>query len=193
LSVEGRPPDEAALLRKARGGDLDAYAQLLRVHEAAARNLARALCGPEGDDATQEAFVKSWSGLARYRSDAPFRSWLLRIVANESRNRLRSAGRRSFHELRLAEDRTSGGAAPSPEAAVLEHERRTLLLAALNGLPERLREVVVCRHLLGLSEAETVAVLDIAPGTAKSRLKRALDRLRAELTPSLNRVREPDA
>jgi RNA polymerase sigma-70 factor, ECF subfamily len=193
LSVEGRPSDEESLLRRARGGDVDAYAQLLRVHEAAARNLARVLCGSEGDDATQEAFVKSWSGLARYRGEAPFRSWLLRIVANESRNRLRSAGRRNFHELRLAEDRTSGGAAPSPEVAVLEHERRALLLAALDGLPERLREVVVCRHLLGLSEAETVAVLDVAPGTVKSRLKRALDRLRAELTPSIRSAKDSDA
>ena len=85
--MEGRPLDERALLERARAGDLDAFAALLRAHETAARGLARLLCGEDGDDATQEAFVKSWSALPRYRGDAPFRSWLLRIVANESRNR----------------------------------------------------------------------------------------------------------
>ena len=66
-----------------------------------------------------------------------------------------SAGRRNRYELRLAEDRASGEAAPSPEAAALDSERRRLLLRAVDALPEHLREVVVCRHLLDLSEAET--------------------------------------
>ncbi len=180
--MEGRPLDEPALVRQARAGDLDAFATLLRAHEVAARALARLLCAEDSDDATQEAFVKSWSALHRYRGDAPFRSWLLRIVANEARNRRRARRRRRTYELRTAEDRASGGAAPSPEVAVLERERHDALRTAVDALPDLLREVVVCRHLMGLSEADAAAVLDVPPGTVKSRLSRALDRLRAELS-----------
>ena len=188
----GRSLDEDELLRQAREGGLDAYAELLHIHQDAARRLARFLCGSDGDDATQEAFVKSWLSLARYRGDAPFRSWLLRIVANESRNRVRASGRRKQYELRLAADRTSGEAAPSPEVAALERERRTRLLDAIDALPEHLREVVVYHHLLELSEAETAHLLDAPAGTVKSRLSRALDRLRAELAEPVRDGRESD-
>jgi RNA polymerase sigma factor (sigma-70 family) len=190
--VGGRSLDDHELLRQAREGDLDAYATLLRRHEDAARRLARFLCGSEGDDATQDAFVKSWTALRRFRGDAPYRSWLLAIVANESRNRVRSSGRRLRHELRRAEDRVSGEAAPSPEVAVLERERRGTLMRAVDALPDHLRDVVVCRHLLELTEAETAHVLGAPKGTVKSRLARALDRLRAELAEPIAGVRDSD-
>ena len=70
---------------------------------------------------------------------------------------------------------------PSPEAAVLAAERRTALLDAIRRLPDADREVVSFRYLLELSEAETAAALDVPVGTAKSRLSRAMDRLRATL------------
>ena len=105
----------------------------------------------------------------------------LAIVANEARNRRRAAGRRTAFELRLAEERRPGGAAPSPEAALLEHEQRARLLAAIDRLGHEHRQVVTCRHLLGLSEAETAAALGWRRGTVKSRLSRALDRLAADL------------
>lgn len=155
-----------------------AYTELLRAHEPAARRLASFLCGDDGEDATQEAFVKAWHSLPSFRGDSPFGGWLLRIVANEARNRVRASGRRRRYELRLAVERASGEAAPSPEVAILAEERRRSLLAAVEALPERVREVVVARHLIGLSEAETAHALDIPVGTVKSRLARGLDRLR---------------
>ncbi len=88
---------------------------------------------------------------------------------------------RARAELHLAEERPSGGAAPSPEVALLAGEERATLLAAVQALGEDQRAVVVCRYLLGLSEAETAAVLGCRPGTVKSRLSRALARLEAEL------------
>jgi RNA polymerase sigma-70 factor (ECF subfamily) len=181
--VEGRPPDETEVVRRAKDGDVDAYAALVRTHQAAARRLARALggTGDDADDVAQEAFVKAWHALDRFREDAPFRPFLLRIVANEAHNRRRAAGRRARYELRAAEDRASGGAAPSPEDAVLAAERHRALARALATLPDRHRDVVACRHLLGLGEAETAAVLGLRPGTVKSRLRRGLDRLHAEL------------
>lgn len=158
---------------------MDAYAALVRAHEPAARRLAYVLCGGDGDDAVQEAIVKGWYSLDRFRQEAPFRAWLLRIVANQAHNRRRSAGRRAVYELRLAEERER--VAPSPEVAVLDEERRRRLLDAVAALPEKLRDVVACRHLLELSEAETAEVLGVPSGTVKSRLARGLERLRMVL------------
>jgi RNA polymerase sigma factor (sigma-70 family) len=154
---------------------VDAYASLVRAHEPAARRLSHVLCGGEGDDAVQEAIVKGWYSIDAYREEAPFRTWLLRIVANQAHNRRRSAGRRSAYELRLVDDQVG----PSPESQVLEEEQRRALLAAVASLPEKLRDVVTCRHLLDMSEAETADVLGVPVGTVKSRLSRGLDRLRA--------------
>ncbi|MDQ1431432.1 MAG: hypothetical protein QOF40_2034 [Actinomycetota bacterium] len=182
-AVEGRPlDDDAELVRRARAGDVDAYEGLVARHQAGAVRLATLLCGPAGAlDATQEAFVKAWRALGQFRPDAPFRPWLLRIVANEARNARRGAGRRARLERRVFEVRPSVGAAPSTEEAVLALERRRLLLEALAHLSEADRDVISCRYLADLSEAETATVLGLRPGTVKSRLSRALGRLRAHL------------
>jgi RNA polymerase sigma-70 factor (ECF subfamily) len=105
----------------------------------------------------------------------------LAIVANEARNSRRSAGRRDALVLRAAEEIRPGDAAPSPEAALLELERRSRLLEALNRLSDEHRLVVSCRYLLGLTENETAAALGIRRGTVRSRLSRALERLREEV------------
>jgi RNA polymerase sigma-70 factor (ECF subfamily) len=137
----------------------------------------------DAEDAVQEAFVKAYGALGRFRDDAPFRPWMLRIVANEASNRRRAAGRRARLALRLAEepDRLSGDAAPSPEEAVLEADDRAALMRAVNELREEDRLVLGYRFFLGLSEAETAGVLDCALGTVKSRQSRALRRLRSLL------------
>jgi RNA polymerase sigma-70 factor (ECF subfamily) len=182
--VVGRPLTEHDLVERARGGDATAYAALVRDHEEIAFRIAYVICGNAADaeEAAQEAFVKAHRALGRFRSGEPLRPWLLAIVANEARNRRRSAGRRAALVLRAAgEGRPSGEAAPSPEAALLAGERRALLLAALGRLNERDRTVIACRYLLELSEAETAAALAVRPGTVKSRLSRALDRLREEV------------
>lgn len=135
----------------------------------------------EAEDAAQEAFVKAHRALGRFRRGAPFRPWLLQIVANEARNRRRSAGRRANLTLRVAAAEPSGGAAPSPEASLLAAERRRLLLAVLGRMREEDQLVVACRYFLDLSEEETATTLGWRRGTVKSRLSRALARLRAEL------------
>lgn len=177
----GRPLDDSALVARARRGDADAYEELVHAYQGIAIRTAYLFAGDAADaeEAAQDAFVKAYRNLWRFRPGAPFRPWLLRIVANEARNRRRSAGRRASLALRAAQE-SSGEAAPSPEAALLGAERRTELVAALNRLSEPDREVLACRFLLDLSEAETAAALGVRPGTVKSRTSRALDRLRAE-------------
>ena len=132
----------------------------------------------DAEEAAQDGFVKAWRALGRFREGAPFRPWLLQIVANEARNRVRSAGRRAGLALRAATEESSGDAAPSPEAVLLSAEQREGLLAAVNELPEEQRLVVSLRYFLGLSEREVAEALDVPQGTVKSRNARALERLR---------------
>ena len=132
----------------------------------------------EAEDAAQDGFVKAYRALHRFRSGEPLRPWLLKIVANEARNRRRASTRRDALTLRAAAESSSGEAAPSPEAALLDRERRESLVAAVDALPEPQRLVIGCRYFLDLSEDETAAVLGVRRGTVKSRTARALDRLR---------------
>ena len=178
--MEGRPLDDSDLVERARGGDVDAYTELVARHRAVAVRVAYLHAGDDAEDASQEAFVKAYGSLGRFRAGAPFRPWLLKIVANEARNRRRAAGRREGLALRSAR-RLPAGAAPSAEEAALDRHRREQVLAAVAGLDDRDRLVVAYRYLAGLSEAETAALLGCRPGTVKSRLSRALDRLRDRL------------
>jgi RNA polymerase sigma-70 factor (ECF subfamily) len=181
--VEDRPPQEKSLAERARGGDVEAYEELVRMHQTIAFRTAYGITrsAADAEEVAQEAFVKAHAALRRFRPGAPFRPWLLAIVANEARNRVASAGRRERLVARASEERRQEGAVPSPEAALLSRERRDELMGALDRLPERDRLVIWCRYLLELSEAETAAALDCRRGTVKSRLSRALERLRDEL------------
>jgi len=182
--VVSRPPTEDELLERARRGDGAAFATLAREHEEIAFRTAYLITrnAADAEEAAQDGLVKAYRALGRFRRGAPLRPWLLSIVANEARNRRRSAGRREGLALRAAgAEAPSGGAAPSPEGIVLDHERRTTLLAALDRLRDDDRLVLGCRFLLDLSEEDTAAALGVARGTVKSRTSRALERMRHEL------------
>jgi RNA polymerase sigma factor (sigma-70 family) len=181
--VEGRPHDERELVLRSQRGDSRAYAELVRPHQEIAFRVAYVITrnAADAEDATQEALVKAWRALGRFRAGEPLRPWLLRIVANEARNRRRSTGRREQLVLRAAA--SPGEAAPSPEDAVLGRAERERLLRLLDGLPEQGRDVLACRFLLDLSEDETAAALDVPVGTVKSRSARALERLREAYEP----------
>ena len=178
-----RPLAEDDLVAQAKLGDTRAYGALIQEHQTIAFRTAYLITASAADaeDAVQEAAVKAYRALGRFRAGKPFRPWFLAIVANEARNRRRSAGRRERLALRAAEDPLSGGAVPSPEAAILEAEQRAELLAAVGDLREEDRLAIACRYFLGLSEEETAAALDWRRGTVKSRTSRALDRLRARM------------
>jgi len=176
----GRPLDESDLIGRAKRGDTHAYEELVYAHQGIAFRTAYLIVGNAADaeDAAQDGFVKAWRALGRFREGAPFRPWLLQIVANEARNRRRSAGRRAHLALRAATEQPSGDAAPSPEASLLSAEMRGALLAAVNELPEDQRVVIALRFFAGLSEHEVAEALSLPEGTVKSRSARALDRLR---------------
>jgi RNA polymerase sigma factor (sigma-70 family) len=176
--------DEEAVARS-RGGDLDAYAVLVARYTLRAHRAAFLLgAGEEADDVVQEAFVKAFRHLSRFRVGEPFGPWLLRIVANETKNLTRSRRRRAALALRLSAAEPGGTAAGSPVDEVLAAERRARLLAAVNALPGKQRQALVCRYFLDLSEAETAQVLRWPLGSVKSRTSRALSRLRGLMVPA---------
>ena len=95
--MESRPPDESTLVARARRGEAAAYEELVRMHQAIAFRVALVNAGDrvDAEEAVQDAFLKAYRALGRFRDGAPFRPWLLKIVANEARNRRRSADARA--------------------------------------------------------------------------------------------------
>ena len=181
--MEGRPTEENELVDRAKNGDADAYGDLVRRYQAIALRTAYVVTrsATEAEDATQEAFTKAYFALGRFRDGAPFRPWILRIVANEARNRRVRSARRPTVGLEAVGGRASGDTALSPEAAALAGESNALLTAALAKLREDDRLVIAYRYFFDLSEAEMAEALGVARGTVKSRLSRALGRLREGL------------
>lgn len=175
---------DAELVERARTGDVDAFSDLVEQYRVPALRLAYGIAGDEAEDAVQDAFVKAFRKLHTFRpsSGRPgfgFRPWLFTIVANEARNRRRSMSRRTSMELRVRAQPQPVGTAS--DALAIEHEQRERLVAAVNALSDDHREVVALRFFADLSESETAQVLSCPPGTAKSRLSRALDLLRSTL------------
>lgn len=165
-----------------RAGDADAYADLVRRHAPAALRTATLLgAGPDAEDVVQEAFVKSYAALGRLGDSRAFRPWLLRIVANETRNLHRAAGRRAARERRAWAQVEPLLADDDPALTMLGTERRVELVRGLGRLSAAHREVVTCRYLLDLDESETATVLGWPRGTVKSRLHRALRALQSAL------------
>lgn len=175
--------DEPTLLAAAQAGDTRAYGQLLERHQASAFRAAYLIAGSaaEAEDAVQEAAIKAWLALGRFRKGSPFRPWLVQIAINEARNRRRSAGRRAALAMTLTAAPHSSAAAPSAEAQSLGDDERRRLITAIEGLDENDKLVIAARYFLGLSETETAIALGLRRGTVKSRSSRALVRLRVRL------------
>ncbi len=167
------------LVSQALAGDPDAFARLIGPEQAVALRVAYAIAGSDAEDVVQDAFVKAFTRLGQFRTDAAFRPWVLAIVANEARNRRRSSARRVALALRTAD--REAGAPVDPATDVVSAAAREQLLGAVSALPDRDREIVALRYFAELSEAETATALGCPVGTVKSRLSRALTRLRAEL------------
>lgn len=169
---------EPDLINRARQKDGEAWETLVRQHQAAAFRLAFLVLGDANDaeDVAQEAFIQAFQALERFDTDRPFRPWLLSITANLARNRRRSLGRYLAALRRLVQ------ASPEPVAqAETRNARRweaQVLWQAVRRLKPADQEIIYLRFFLELSVAETAETLSVAPGTVKSRLHRALSRLR---------------
>ena len=181
---------EADLIRQARTGSEAAWEALIQQHQEAVFRLAYLLTGDASDaeDVAQEAFIRAYRSLDRFDSARPWRPWVLSIAANLARNRRRSIGRYFANLQRFA--RYNPDPVLNPEGAVAEQHRAQALWQAVQRLETGDQEVIYLRYFLELAVEETASVLQVAPGTVKSRLHRALNRLRAVVEAEFPQLRE---
>jgi RNA polymerase sigma-70 factor (ECF subfamily) len=190
--VSGGPTSEPELIRRARAGDQEAFAELVMAHAervyAALRRFG--LDAGDADEVAQEVFLRAWRGLAHFQERAQFSTWLYRIAFNEAQRRL---ARRTLPRAQpppepdapdpvatLPEPVQSG-----PEATALAGEFERTLDAALNQLPPDWRAAVVLRDIEGLSTHDAAEVIGVGEAAFKSRLHRGRMQLRALLEPYL--------
>lgn len=170
--------NEANTIQRAQQGDEEAWLILVRQHQQALFQLAYLLAGDAdtAEDVVQDALLRAYHGLARFDSTRPLRPWLLQIVRNLARNHHRAANRYLAALQRWWQERARAPAyEPDPGATPTGPE---LLWQAIRQLDRPDQEVIYLRYFLELSVADTATALAIAEGTVKSRLARAIGRLR---------------
>lgn len=172
--------DETDLIAAAQRGEVSAFEALVLRYQDLALRVAYLIIGdgPAAEDVAQEGFMKAYRALPHFRHGAPFRPWLLRIMANEAKNQQRATARRERLTLQVAASGTGSADGGTPEESALASEQRETLLAAIEALRDEDRLVIASRYFLSLSEAEIASLLGCPRGTVKSRLARAMDRLR---------------
>jgi RNA polymerase sigma-70 factor, ECF subfamily len=188
--VSGAPASEHELVRRARAGDVDAFAELVMIHADRVYGALRrfGLDATEADEVAQEVFLRAWRGLARFEERAQFSTWLYRIAFNEAQRRLsRRAPPRAEPDVDRDDPVVSLPESPhlGPEAQTLDREFEQILDRALSELPAEWRAAVVLRDIEGLSTHEAADVIGVRQAAFKSRLHRGRMQLRALLEPYL--------
>jgi len=188
---------DAELIERALLGQDEAFRELVRPHERAVFITTQAILKNEADaeDAAQEAVLKAFTNLAKFRGDSKFSTWLIRIAANEALMKLRKGRRQKLHDS-LDEQRTDeeGDYMPRdfadwreiPSEALQKKELRQALSRALASLTPKHREVFVLRDVQHFNIAETAHLLGIKESAVKTRLLRARLQMRDALAPGID-------
>ena len=177
---------EQELIARAKAGDDEAFAQLMRDNEKRIYNLTlRMTENPEDAmDLAQEAFLNAWRGLKFFKGDSAFSTWVYRLASNACIDHLRRKKRRQDIDLPMPADEEDDSQPDIPDERFQpeqELERQELRRAVANGLEQlsdEHRQVLVMREINGLSYQEIADVLDLEAGTVKSRIARARNSLR---------------
>lgn len=181
------PAEEVALVARARAGDQDAFGVLVRLHQRQIYNLALRILhdNEEAYEATQEVFFAAWQGLAGFRGQARFATWLYRIAYNYC---LRASATRKREQAVRAELLAQSAREQRPEQRIsLEHARhaeqelREAVRSGIASLPAKYRAVLVLRHLQDLTYEEMAQVMRVPIGTVKTQLFRARSLLKERL------------
>ncbi len=164
---------EKALILKAQQGSLEAFEELVRQYERRVYFIARSMIGDpvQARDITQESFLRVWQGLARFKLEYNFYTWLYRIVVNLCIDHLRKHGRFKSHDLEECEERLTDG--PDPLDVAEQHEVAERVEAVLNRLPVKYRMILVLRDMQGLDCDEVSRIIQCTPATTRWRLHRA--------------------
>lgn len=186
---------EASLIERVIEGDHEAFADLLKPYERMIYVSALSILGNEADaeEAAQESILKAFRALPRFRKESKFSTWLVQIVINESKMKLRKDRRRLYDSLDEATQSEDGDYIPRdfadwreiPSEALQNQELRQALATALATLPAKYRSVLVLRDVQQLNIRETAEMLGISEANVKTRLSRARLQMRDALAPGM--------
>jgi RNA polymerase sigma-70 factor, ECF subfamily len=187
---------EAELIRRVCQGDKEAFYGLVRPYERAVYVAAVSILNNPADaeEVAQEAVLKAFSGLAGFRGEAKFSTWLIQITINEARLRLRKDRRHLYESVDEQRADEEGEYFPKdfadwhevPSEALQREELREALRRAIAALPLKYREVLILRDIQNRSTEETSEILGITEGNVKTRLLRARLQMRDALAPGID-------
>ncbi len=184
-------PSDAALVHRAREGDVEAFGQLVERHQDYMYNAVFHLVRREEDaeDVAQEVFVRAYENLTRFQGRAKFTTWLYGIMLNTVRSFWRRSSRHSVLSIDVPSDGQDGrppeieSGVEDPADATMRREHVRMVRAGIARLDDQLREIIVLRDIQGLTYGDLADALDVPEGTVKSRLFRARRELRRVLEP----------
>jgi len=182
---------EQVLIRRVQAGDAEAFYQLVRPYERAVFLAAVAIVKNDADaeEVAQEAILKAFKGLGRFREEAKFSTWLIQIAINEAKMKLRKDRRHLYESIDQGQQSDDGDYIPKdfadwreiPSQALERRELRDALTTALVSLPEKYREILILRDVNHLSITETAQILGLSEANVKTRLSRARLQMRDAL------------
>lgn len=188
--------NEAELIRRVGTGDKEAFYELVRPYERAVYTAAMSILNNQADaeEVAQEAVLKAFSNLSRFRAESKFSTWLIQITINEARLKLRKDRRQLYESVDEPRSDEEGDYFPKdyadwreiPSEALQRKELRDALKRAMAKLPAKYREVLILRDIQHLNIEEAAQVLGISPGNVKTRLLRARLQMRDALAPGFD-------
>ncbi len=193
-SESGGGKDEASLLRRIRNGESDLFCELVKNCQRAIYTAAFSILrdAADAEEVCQEAILKAWAGLSRFRMQSKFSTWLVQITMNEARMRLRKDKKHRFRSIDGSVETGRGIYVPEQliewrriPSKELERKRvREALVRAFESLPQKYREIFVLRDVQGLTIRQTAKLVGITENAVKTRLLRARLRMRDMLSGS---------
>lgn len=185
---------DQALIERVQNGDKQAFNLLVIKYQSKVCNLISRYINNSGDvpDVAQEAFIKAYRALPRFRGDSAFYTWLYRIAVNTAKNYVVAQGRRppsSDIDADEAENYDNGGALKeisNPENLMLSEQLKQAVFSTIESLPDDLRMAITLREIEGLSYEEIAEVMECPVGTVRSRIFRAREAVDKSIRPLIN-------
>jgi len=191
--LDAKSTRETELIERVLAGEKDFFYELIQPYERGVFLAAASILGNDADaeDAAQEAVLKAYRNLARFRQESKFSTWLFQIAINEAKMKLRKDRRHLYESIDAGVETNEGDYIPTdfadwrqiPSEALEQSELREALNAALKSLPEKYRTVLVLRDVQQMSIAETAKALGISEENVKTRTSRARLQMRDRLAP----------
>lgn len=184
---------ERVMIERVLAGEKDLFYELIRPYERGVFLSAASILGNDADaeDAAQEAILKAYRNLGRFRQESKFSTWLIQIAINEAKMKLRKDRRHLYDSIDAGQETNEGDYIPTdfadwreiPSQALEQSQLREALNKALQSLPEKYRTVMILRDVQQMSIAETAAALGISEENVKTRTSRARLQMRDRLAP----------